>query len=53
MTRIVPADVHTALVDGVRQGGGGRAGHVVAGVGRVDDVSQVLRDATGRGIHRN
>ena len=52
MTRIVPADVHAALVDGVGQGGGGGAGHVVARVARVDDVRRVLGDRRPAGGDR-
>ena len=48
-----PADVGAALVDGVGQGGGGGAGHVVGRVGGVDDVCEVLRDRAGAGINRN
>ena len=47
------ADVGAALVDSVGEGGGGGAGDVVGGVGRVDDVGEVLWDAAGRGVHRN
>ena len=53
MVKILPADVGTALVDGVGQSGGGGAGDVVAGVGWVHDVCQVLRDTAGSGVHRN
>ena len=53
MRKILPADVCAALVDGVGEGGGGGAGHIVAGVGWVHDVGQVLRHTTGAGIHRN
>ena len=53
MVKILPADVGTALVDGVGQSGGGGAGDVVAGVGWVHDVCQVLRDTAGAGVHRN
>ena len=53
MVRILPADVCAALVDGIGQGGRGGAGHIVAGVGRVHDVCQVLRDTAGAGIHGN
>ena len=48
-----PANVGAALVDGVGQGGGGGAGHVVGRVGRVDDVGEVLRDGAGACIDRN
>ena len=48
-----PADVGAALVDGVGQGRGGGAGHVVGRVGGVDDVCEVLRDRAGAGINRN
>ena len=48
-----PANVRAALVDGVGQGGGGGAGHVVGRVGGVDDVCEVLRDRAGAGINRN
>ena len=47
-----PADVGAALIDGVREGGGGGTGDVVAGVGRVDDVRQVLGDGAGAGRDR-
>ena len=53
MRKILPADVSAALVDSVGQGGGGGAGHVVAWVGWVHDVCQVLRDTAGAGVHRN
>ena len=53
MVRILPADVCAALVDGVGQGGGGGAGHIVAGVRGVHDVGQVLGDCAGAGIDRN
>ena len=48
-----PADVGAALVDGVGQGGGGGAGHVVGRVGGVHDVGQVLGDGAGARIDRN
>ena len=53
MVRILPADVCAALVDGIGQGGGGGAGHIVAGVRGVHDVGQVLGDCAGAGIDRN
>ena len=53
MVRNLPADVCAALVDGIGQGGGGGAGHVVAGVGWVHVVCQVLRDTAGAGVHGN
>ena len=53
MVKILPADVGAALVDGVGQGGGGGGGDVVAWVGWVHNVCQVLRDTAGAGIHRN
>ena len=48
-----PANVGAALVDGVGEGGGGGAGHVVGRVGRVDDVGEVLGDGAGARVHRN
>ena len=48
-----PADVGAALVDGVGQRGRRGAGHVVGGVGRVDDVGEVLGDGAGARVHRN
>ena len=53
MVKILPADVSAAFVDGVGQSGWGGAGDVVAGVGWVHNVCQVLQDTAGTGIHRN
>ena len=53
MRKILPADVCAALVDGICQGGGGGAGNVVAGVGGVHYVGQILRDCAGARVNRN
>ena len=39
---ILPTNIITALVNGVGQGGGGGAGGIVAWVGWIHDVCQIL-----------